>query len=209
MAEVINFPDINTEKTSGFWNNVKYIFGSREQAIRRYGRKGEKKVSACLMTNLPNTFLVVNNYPLGRGLKKHDIDHLVIGPTGIFCIDTKSEDGSISVTDNGFERVKIRWGNIFPKKPKRHDRQVCGQISHLKKDVLLPCGFKDWVYGVLCFPYATIECDNINKVKITTMDTVIPAIIRSRPRSKPADKDAYKVFFLKELDRVLKEALAR
>lgn len=107
MAEIINFPDINTELTSGFWNWVKNFFGNEDQRRRRHGRKAELQVCSILQKNLPDTFLVVNNYRIDTPAGEKDIDHVVAGPTGIFCIDTKGVTGNITVNeDGGFDRKK-------------------------------------------------------------------------------------------------------
>lgn len=204
MAEIINFPDINTKKTKGVWNEVKYLFGSKEQRTRRHGLEAERKVASLLGRGLPDEFLVVNNYPLASNGHHQDIDHLVIGPTGVFCIDTKSSTGDISVTGNGFERIKTdNWGNRFLKDAKRPDRQVKNQIR-LLKEKLQPYGLhRDWIHPLLCFTHASVDASEAGVVEITSLSALIPAILRKRLRARPVKKEPYKRFFLSELQRVL------
>ena len=54
------------------------------------GAKGELDVAAMLAT-LPATWSVFHSLPIGK--KGADIDHLVIGPGGVFTINTKNHTG--------------------------------------------------------------------------------------------------------------------
>jgi hypothetical protein len=56
----------------------------------RVGAAGERKVGASL-DRLPDGWLVLHGIQLGRG---GDIDHLLIGPPGIFTVNTKHHPGA-------------------------------------------------------------------------------------------------------------------
>lgn len=62
-----------------------------ERAIR--GRDGEIRTGQVLL-GLPPDFTVIHAQPHGRG--DADIDHLVIGPTGVWVIDTKAWTGALT-----------------------------------------------------------------------------------------------------------------
>lgn len=55
------------------------------------GADGEKKV-ANELANFPDKFYVINGFPTPSG----DIDHIVVGPTGVFVLDTKDWRGVVS-----------------------------------------------------------------------------------------------------------------
>ena len=62
------------------------------------GVEGERRTAAFLEPLLDAGFVVLNNrqIPGGRG----DIDHLVIGPTGVFPIETKNWSGRVEVRND-------------------------------------------------------------------------------------------------------------
>ena len=62
-----------------------------DEAISWYdGVKGEQLVAAEL-TQLSSEFTVLHSVPIGAGGR--DVDHLVIGPSGVFSINTKNSSG--------------------------------------------------------------------------------------------------------------------
>lgn len=88
------------------------------------GANAEVKVSD-ILGNLPSGFVVLNDIrcPVGN------IDHLVIGPTGVFVVETKSHRGTITVLPDGHLR---RNGKLLEKD---FVKQVLGQVSWLKKEL--------------------------------------------------------------------------
>ncbi|WP_273000884.1 nuclease-related domain-containing protein [Hydrogenibacillus schlegelii] len=60
------------------------------------GARGEERVETILST-LPDTYDVFHDLPCPVG----NIDHIVVGPTGIFVIETKSHRGEITVSSDG------------------------------------------------------------------------------------------------------------
>lgn len=74
-----------------------YITNSYIKKVDRidYGYKGEVSV-AKVLEELPKDFKVIHDVNVDD---KFNIDHLVIGPTGIFTIETKNHIGR--VTNNG------------------------------------------------------------------------------------------------------------
>lgn len=195
MAEVINFPDVNTEKTRGFWNTIKYIFGSKEQKIRRHGRKAELRVGSILEKNLPNTFLVVNNYMIDTPAGEKDIDHIVVGPTDLFCIDTKGVTGFITVNqDGGFDRTR----NGYAKDSKKHHKQVKGNVENLRR-IFNREKLKGYIHPMLCFTSANVDLDEVGGVEIVYPGTLVESIFKLRGNSRAVDVGPFKKFFHDEL----------
>ena len=58
------------------------------------GARGEEKVSGILAC-LPDTYHVFNDFAVGR---KH-VDHVVVGPGGVFSIETKFWRGRVTIED--------------------------------------------------------------------------------------------------------------
>jgi hypothetical protein len=67
------------------------------------GAAGEEQV-ARVLGNLPAGFEVFHSLELGGGVlmwRQGDLDHLVVGPTGAFAIETKNWQGRVTLTDEG------------------------------------------------------------------------------------------------------------
>lgn len=60
-----------------------------------YGQPGEEKVSSFLAQNLPDEYVILNSPRLYYHGATFDIDHVVIGPNGVFVIETKNMQGAI------------------------------------------------------------------------------------------------------------------
>lgn len=59
------------------------------------GAKGEDAVGA-LLASLPDEYAVFHDLSRLAG----DIDHIVVGPTGLFVIETKAHGGKVTIRDN-------------------------------------------------------------------------------------------------------------
>ena len=60
-----------------------------------YGQPGEERVSQFLAENLSDQYVILNSPRLFYHGATYDIDHIVIGPNGIFVIETKNMQGTI------------------------------------------------------------------------------------------------------------------
>jgi len=107
LGHAIPFPGL-AGVTSGFVLVIFVVllarFMNRARAqLENYleGARGEERVSYHLAA-LPGDFLVFNSLHPGRasGHGTGDIDHVVVGPTGVFAVETKSWPGIISIRDN-------------------------------------------------------------------------------------------------------------
>ena len=59
------------------------------------GARGEEKVSE-ILKSLPDAYHVFNDFTVGRS----HIDHVVVGPGGVFAIETKFWNGKVTVEDD-------------------------------------------------------------------------------------------------------------
>jgi hypothetical protein len=60
----------------------------------KQGFEGEKQVTKVLSSTLSNDYFLINDVQLVAG-KRSNIDHIVLGPTGIFVLETKNHRGKI------------------------------------------------------------------------------------------------------------------
>lgn len=58
------------------------------------GARGEEKVSG-ILESLPNTYHIFNDFAVGRS----HVDHVVVGPGGVFAVETKFWSGRVTVED--------------------------------------------------------------------------------------------------------------
>lgn len=67
------------------------------------GAKGEEKVAKCLKS-LRGKYRVFHDVVLPRA--RGDIDHVVVGPNGVFVIETKNNNGTISCNGDSWSQLK-------------------------------------------------------------------------------------------------------
>lgn len=79
----------------------------RDARTWRRGYEGERVVGELLETDLPDKFLVFNDLHF-PGLKAN-IDHIVIGPTGVFVLDTKNWRGVVEWDEDG-KKILLNGG---------------------------------------------------------------------------------------------------
>jgi hypothetical protein len=99
----------------------------------RQGLEGEKQVTNVLSSTLSDEYFLINDVQLVVG-KRSNIDHIVLGPTGIFVLETKNHSGKIacyedswtSIGQNPFAQARsnasivyrvIKASGIFESKP--------------------------------------------------------------------------------------------
>jgi hypothetical protein len=75
--------------------------------LRRYrvyngGWAGEKQVTELLNSTLSDDYLLLNDLHLRNG--GGDIDHIVLGPSGVFVLETKNWNGDITCNGDEWQR---------------------------------------------------------------------------------------------------------
>ncbi|MGF9796371.1 nuclease-related domain-containing protein [Brevibacillus agri] len=130
------------------------------------GLKGEKNTKKLLAT-LPDSYTVLSDIKVEVEGKSSQIDHIVVGPTGVYVIETKNMNGSIvgNESDHQFVQHKIgRRGGEYSKSFYNPVKQVGTHVyrlaTYLKKHSL-----ETWVQGVVYFSNPDAEV-NVNSGKI-------------------------------------------
>ena len=122
----------------------------RESRLWQRGYEGERVVGELLESSLPDTFHVFNDvhFP-GRTA---NIDHIVIGPSGIFVLDTKNWRGTVSLSDDG----KTLFINGEPDKNNTVNVALSAALD--VRDKLRTLTNKDYfVKSILVFPRAKVS----------------------------------------------------
>lgn len=121
-----------------------WIKGFRHVERFFIGARGEERVSEVLK-KLPESYHVFNDFVIGR---KH-VDHVIVGPAGVFAIETKCWSGKVTIEDG-----HILVGGTLP------DRSPLTQVKREAEDVkraLLKEGWKGNVTPILVFASDTFE----------------------------------------------------
>ena len=139
------------------------------------GARGEEKVSGILAC-LPDAYHVFNDFTVGR---KH-VDHVVVGPGGVFSIETKFWRGRVTIEDGHI----LLDGQL----PDRSPIQQAVREATLVRKALEDRGWKGFVTPVLAFASDSFDARranlngavviNSNEIK-TSFDTdrvVIPPV---------------------------------
>ncbi|MBN1270017.1 MAG: NERD domain-containing protein [Kiritimatiellae bacterium] len=109
------------------------------------GARGEELVARALAF-LSAEYRVFHGVSMSRGLlaRRGDYDHVVVGPTGIFVLETKNWSGLITVSDG-----EILCDDIEPDRPPLE--QVRQGAADLRRRLQEEAGVNVTVHPVLCF----------------------------------------------------------
>ena len=121
-----------------------------ELKIKKTEKDAELQVQKFLKDNLTEDYHVFANILTAYG----DIDAVVVGPTGVYAVEIKSNSGTISIDDNG--HLTVIDGNS-PRKNYR--RQVIINSNMIKRILDSSTSTKSFVWPVLVFPFADVIKD--------------------------------------------------
>jgi Nuclease-related domain len=135
----------------------------------RRGILGEEAVADAL-AELPSSYWVLHGVSTGHG----DVDHVVIGPTGVFALETKAWQGK-------FYR---RRGQLYCNgKPAEHVlRQARGAAGQVRQ-LLLAAGIETWVEAVVVAALASVSRSPVRfrKSYVVSIKDVV-GFVTDRPR---------------------------
>ena len=117
-------------------------------AESRKAQKAEQEVRNVLTNLDERQYAVFHGLYRGYG----DIDHVVIGPTGAFVVETKSNRGNVSVDELG--RLAIDQGG----QPRKNYQRQATQEAYQVRDYLAEHGIPEqlFVQSILVFPFANV-----------------------------------------------------
>lgn len=177
-----------------------WLFGRGYSGYKR-GYEGEKNVAKILSSTLGNEYSLINDVTLGDGYG--NIDHIVLGPNGVFVIETKNYAGKIacdgdkwSSQRNGkFNRLLHYDFGSPSKQAKRNATTVKQVIMHLaifkSKNI--------WVNGVLVFANKNVQ--------LQIRNPTVPVLRSTQLASFILESEGNYVFSPFELDVLAKEIL--
>ena len=136
---------------------IYFYFYLRKYRIYKGGWAGEKQVDKLLIKKLNDEYYLINDLYLYDG--GGDIDHIVLGPNGVFVLETKNWSGSISCNGDEWERV---GKHNFSSSPSHQVKRNAAKIKNIidNSPNLRPLDI--WVEGIIVFTnnHATLHLNN-------------------------------------------------
>ncbi len=77
--------------------------------IRQAGKSGEK-ATGHFLSHLPDSYTVIMNAVITYDGKQSEIDNIVVGPTGVFIIESKNHNGTITADYGAHDWLQVKVG---------------------------------------------------------------------------------------------------
>jgi hypothetical protein len=154
----------------------------KERISYRKGAIGEALVGY-ILESLPDDYVVIN----GLKPKPHsgDIDHMVIGPSGVYAIDTKNWKGVAAADGKG----EVLWNGKPPDKPAA--KNLTRTIMSIKEKIRGLSSSDLFIQGILAFPSARVEArwGSTGHVHCVTDEKLYDYIVKNK-KGKRLTKEA-------------------
>jgi hypothetical protein len=172
---------------------------AKETINFRKGATGEAVVGH-ILEDLPDGYRIIHDLQTSFG----NIDHVVIGPSGTFVIDTKNWRGL--VTSNGNGELLL---NGKPTE-KTEVKNLVKSIMKIKKKMGVLCSIDRYIEGVLAFPSAYVEAKwgttgNVCCVTTEKLNDYITENKRHKLSGKEIDSISKAFFALARMDKDFKQ----
>ncbi len=154
------------------------VLTARQAAVLSAGVMGENAARQ-LIRHLPGNYTAVSNVRIQHEGKTSELDMVVVGPTGVFVVETKNYTGHVSgrTDDENWKRVKRSdGGQSFSSTFYSPVKQVSTHAYRLSK-FLKQNKLYVWVQGVVYFsdPSITLKLSgNTKKIPVFRAEAKIP-----------------------------------
>ena len=169
----------------------------------RAGLQGQERIPE-ILAHLGDDYYLLNNLKLpGRA---DDVDHMVIGPNGIFALETKNHRGHIFWREGQWYQEKIsRRGRLQPEDPIRDpSQQLKRNVDYLRSCINrtnpgLSRRTRLWIEGAAVFTHSAVHVDLPQSVRQKLPFPVVharelPATIREHvPRHSYSKGDVRRI----------------
>jgi hypothetical protein len=174
---------------------ISFYFYLRKYRIYKGGWTGEKQVVETLMNKLNDDYYILNDLYLQEG--GGDIDHIVLGPNGVFVLETKNWSGTIS--SNGDEWYRMDKRN-FSSSPSRQVKRNAAKIKRIIDSNPNLRALSIRVEGIVVFTntHAVLHLNNstVSILKLTQLSNYITTFSRSKSISNEQLKEIGKEIVL-------------
>jgi len=142
-----------------------YYFLLLQYRNYRAGIIGERKVTRMLLAALSDEYSMFNDVKL-KSMASGNIDHIVVGPTGIFVIETKNYKGKISYYGDN-------WEGVGRRSPSRQARINAMRIKKVLTSSTSLESKSFWIQGIVVLAERRAKITERKRpkdVKVTTLD---------------------------------------
>lgn len=148
-----------------------FRYYQRKYYIYKSGRQGEKAVINTLGHSLSDDYYLINGVYLKGG--GGDVDHIVLGPSGVYVLETKNWSGRIICNGDQWQRTgkKIKSNpSLQVKRNAQKVRKIIDASSAFR-------GFNIWVEGLLVFTNAhadlSISNPSVTIIRLTQLSNYV------------------------------------
>jgi hypothetical protein len=167
------------------WVDGKLQTLDRDRTAYHRGALGENAI-ASVLNALPDDFWVIHDVPAPFG----NLDHVVLGPTGIFSIETKNWRGLVSADGKG----ELLLNNRRLDKP--YIRQFVSRVLHVRDNIRRLANDPDPFYqAVFVFTSAHVDArwGTTGKVLCLRDDQLFDYIVKRKCDTKLSAADAERI----------------
>ena len=154
------------------WSRRK-IEGLEEERVDPWKKAQRQSVVGMTLGKLPDDFRVINGLSTALG----SVDHVVVGPTGLFVLDEKNWKGVVSSDGNG----ELLWNGYPTDKPLV--QEFAARVKAIRENLgpLAP-GLKPFAQGLLVLTAASVESrlDPKGEVQCIRVDELQKYIVESK-----------------------------
>ncbi len=169
---------------------VKTFRRDKRRKAREYGTAGEND-TAHQLKFIGAEYKVLHSRYVRAGGSTQEFDHIVVGPNGVFHIDSKHWSGDVKFTDTGIERSSGNGGSDPTAQLYRHE--------YIIRELLRKNGIKADVVGIVCFTHP--GCRLIGQSPAFTalkLDRLLHFIKTYRPKHPLTPKEVASIHALLE-----------
>jgi hypothetical protein len=141
----------------------RYRCYSRRRGQLSSGLRGQRRMTK-LLGLLDDDYYLINNLKLPD--RADDVDHLVVGPNGVFALETKNHRGRIFWREGQWYQSKVsRSGHLQPETPIRDpSQQLKRNVDYLRScinhtDRELSRRTRLWIEGAAVFTHPAVSLD--------------------------------------------------
>ncbi|MBE3115946.1 NERD domain-containing protein, partial [Candidatus Bathyarchaeota archaeon] len=157
------------------------------------GWEGEKSVAKLLSKTLSDDYYLINDVYLHDG--GGDIDHIVLGPNGVFVLETKNWSGKITCNGDQWQRPGKRG---FKGSPSRQVKRNAAKIRNIiDSSQLKPLGIR--VEGIVVFTN--------NHSSLNVNNPTVPILKLQQLPSHMTAQKTYNSYTSQQLEQIGKEIL--
>lgn len=156
----------------------------REVAIKRAGAAGEAVLPRLLRT-LPDTFTLLNGVPVPGS--RADIDHVLVGPSGIWAIEAKHHVGMVQCVGDAWGYSRLGPGGVPQPGHIGNPSQQARRAADALGSYLGQRGVRHGVEPLVVFTHPRVELDvEQPTVRILRAADVAPLVARASRPLQPA-----------------------